>query len=185
MLTLPPVVALSGAAGAGKSTAAEILIGRHGYTRVKMAGPLKAMLRAIGLGDAEIEGDRKEVPCKLLMGATPRYAMIELGCAWGRERIHPDLWTHLWAHQACAVREAGGRVVCDDCRFLNEAAAVRELGGIVLRLRRPAVEGKITHASEAHAFTPDLHVWNEENCPSALAAELEGALRLLVTKRPA
>ncbi|WP_060851436.1 hypothetical protein [Methylobacterium aquaticum] len=160
MLHLPPVVALSGAAGAGKSTAADHLIASHGYTRLKFAGPLKAMLRAIGLTDAHIEGELKEVPCDLLGGATPRAAMIGLGATWGRELIHPDLWVMLWRRQAEAALAAGARIVVDDTRYPNEAAAARALGGIVLRLRRPAVEGRIAHASEAHAFAPDHEILN-------------------------
>ena len=41
--------------------------------------------------------------------------------------------------------------VFDDCRFLNEAKAIKEWGGLVVRLDRPqagAVGGVIGHASE-------------------------------------
>lgn len=144
---LPKVVALTGRAGSGKSTLADYLIERHGYVRVKFAGPLKAMMRAIGLSDAHIEGELKELPCPLLQGKTPRYAMQTIGTEWGRDIIGPEFWTGLWADVANDVLDNGGRVVCDDCRFDNEADTVRRFGGVVIELQgRGGIGGG--HASE-------------------------------------
>lgn len=145
---LPKVVALTGLAGSGKSTLADYLVARHGYTRVKFAGPLKAMARAIGLGEAHIEGDLKEVPCALLQGRTPRYFMQVCGTELGRNLIGENFWTGLWSATANDVLDNGGRVVCDDCRFDNEADTVRQFGGVVIQLQgRGGIAG--THASEA------------------------------------
>ncbi len=144
---LPKVVALTGQAGSGKSTLADYLIERHGYVRVKFAGPLKSMCRAIGLGDAHIEGDLKEVPCAILQGKTPRFFMQQLGTQFGRDIIGEDFWTGLWSATANDVLNHGGRVVCDDCRFDNEADVVRQVGGVVIQLQgRGGIAGG--HASE-------------------------------------
>lgn len=157
----PKLVALTGLAGCGKSTAADYLIRAHGFVRVKFSGPLKDMLRAIGLTDRHIEGDLKEEPCALLCGQTPRYAMQTLGTEWGRDTIDPALWQHLWHERAADVLDQGGRVVVDDCRFPNEAGAVRALGGTVVLL-----EGRATgiatssHSSEAGAGEPDYTMSN-------------------------
>jgi hypothetical protein len=83
-MTAARLIALTGYAGSGKSTLADILACEHGFTVVKFAGPLKAMLRALGLDEREIEGDLKEQPCQLLAGHTPRRAMQTLGTEWGR-----------------------------------------------------------------------------------------------------
>lgn len=145
---LPSVVALTGLAGSGKSTLADYLIERHGYIRVKFAGPLKAMARAIGLSDAHIEGALKEVPCPLLQGKTPRFFMQQLGTQFGRDIIGPDFWTGLWERTANDVLDNGGRVITDDCRFDNEADVVRQFGGVVIQLQgRGGIAG--SHASEA------------------------------------
>jgi hypothetical protein len=144
---LPNVVALTGVAGSGKSTLAAYLIERHGYVRVKFAGPLKSMCRALGLSDDHIEGPLKELPTPILQGRTPRYAMQTLGTEWGRS-MSQDLWTGLWQRTANDVLDNGGRVVCDDCRFDNEADTVRALGGVVIQLQgRGGIVG--SHASEA------------------------------------
>lgn len=137
MKDLPNVIALVGNAGAGKSTVAEYLTKVHNYHVVKFAGPLKTMLRAIGLDDEEIEGSRKEVPCDLLCGKTPRHAMVTLGTEWGRDHIGADFWSGLWEDAVCRVLDGGGRVVVDDCRFPNEMEIVLALGGIAWHIVRP------------------------------------------------
>lgn len=145
---LPKVVALTGLAGSGKSTLADYLIARHGYVRVKFAGPLKAMMAAIGLSNDHIEGKLKELPTPLLQGKTPRFAMQTIGTEWGRDTIGPNFWTGLWARTANDVLDNGGRVIVDDCRFDNEAETVRALGGMVIQLTgRGGIAG--THQSEA------------------------------------
>ncbi|MBB5414081.1 deoxynucleotide monophosphate kinase family protein [Paraburkholderia atlantica] len=137
----PQVIALVGNAGAGKSTVADYLIAEHGYHRVKFAGPLKNMLRAIGLDDEEIEGSRKEQPCELLCGKTPRHAMVTLGTEWGRDLIGPEFWTGLWEEEVCAHLNSGLSVVVDDCRFPNELEAVKRRRGEAWHIVRPAHGG--------------------------------------------
>lgn len=160
------IIALSGRAGCGKSTAAAYLAERHGFARVRFAGPLKAMLRAyfeaIGLSpaaiEALIEGERKEKPSPVLAGRSPRYAMQHLGTAWGRDLMGPDFWTSAWEEAVVRAFEGGALgIVAEDCRFENEAAAVRGLGGSVLRIERPglaAIEGgHVSEAGIADAYT--------------------------------
>lgn len=171
---LPTVIAFTGKAGAGKSTAAAYLVRRHGYTRVRFAAPLKQMMRALGLDDAEIEGHLKETPSPVLQGKTPRHAMQTLGSDWGRDCIGPNFWIDLWGAEAARVIRAGGRVVCDDCRFPNEAAAVRALGGRVVAIGgRGGISG--AHISEAGSGPPDGTVWNA-GTPGDLERGLDLAL---------
>lgn len=154
----PKVVAFTGPAGSGKSTAADHLVGL-GYVRVKFAGPLKAMMRAIGLTDDHIEGALKELPTPLLAGRTPRLAMQTLGTEWGRDIIGPNFWTGLWWRTVSDVLDNGGRVVTDDCRFANEAEVVRGVGGRIIRLEgRGGIAGG--HSSERQAFKADVVVKN-------------------------
>jgi len=156
----PSVIALSGPAGSGKSTAATYLVVQHGFVRVKFAAPLKAMLAALGFGEPEIEGDLKERPHPLLAGKTPRHAMQTLGTEWGRNCIGPDFWVGLWERTVCDVLDHGGRVVVDDCRFENEADCVRRLGGQIVRLTgRGGIAG--AHASEAMTWQPDALAAND------------------------
>lgn len=145
---LPPVIALTGLAGSGKSTASKYLVEKHGYQLVKFAGPLKDMLQAIGLSEGHIEGAHKETELAMLSGHTPRHAMQTLGTEWGRKCMGEDFWTNLWRSRVDGVLAFGGRVVVDDCRFPNEADEVRKLGGVVWRIvGRGGIAG--SHESEA------------------------------------
>ncbi|WP_421461330.1 deoxynucleotide monophosphate kinase [Agrobacterium tumefaciens] len=156
---LPPVIALTGLAGSGKSTASKHLIEKHGYKLVKFAGPLKDMLRAIGLSEAQIEGELKETPCEWLQGKTPRHAMQTLGTQWGRACIGPSFWIELWVRRVNLIIAEGGRVVVDDCRFPNEANEVRKLGGVVWRIvGRGGIAG--SHESEAGCGGADVQIHN-------------------------
>ncbi|RVO55119.1 deoxynucleotide monophosphate kinase [Sinorhizobium meliloti] len=156
----PRLVALTGAAGSGKSTATRFLVERHGYTLVKFAGPLKDMLRAIGFSEAHIEGELKEQPDAMLGGKTPRFAMQTLGAEWGRSCIGDDFWVNVWRYRVLALTDFGNRVVVDDCRFPNEAGAVRQLGGMIIKLEgRGGIAGQ--HASEAGCGQHDAVVTND------------------------
>lgn len=147
------IVAFTGLAGAGKSTAAAHLTNHRGFQRVRFAGPLKAMMAALGLTQNQIEGSEKESPCALLGGKTPRWAMQSLGTEWGRDLIDSDLWIRAWQAAVTAV-PAGAPVVVDDCRFPNEAAAVSAAGGIIVRVERPGAgtPSGYQHSSETHAL---------------------------------
>lgn len=174
------LIALTGPAGSGKSTAAAALA-EQGWTRTRFAAPLKAMLAALyaeaGL-DAKavalrIEGGLKEAPCPILAGRTPRHAMQTLGTEWGREMIAPALWVRLWERRARALLDAGVRMVVEDVRFDDEADAVRSLGGLVVALERPRLAWSGAHVSEA-GVAADVAVVN-----ACAPEELARAISLL------
>ena len=147
------LIALAGLAGSGKTTAADYLVKAHGFTCISFAGPIKSMLRILGLTALEdieeaIEGGGKEKPNHLLCGKSPRFAMQTLGTEWGRGMIGPDLWVNIWTKRARIKLDHNRRIVADDCRFDNSAAAVRELGGTIIRIQgRGGVPGG--HQSES------------------------------------
>lgn len=142
------VVGLIGRKGSGKSTVADVFI-KHGYVRVKFADTLKGMLRTFGLTEEHIEGELKELPCDILCGLSPRHAMQTLGTDWARNCMHNDIWVNIWKHKLSLLPK-GSKVVVDDVRFENEAAAVQLLGGVLCSIDRPRPYGDgDTHESEA------------------------------------
>lgn len=170
------LIAFTGLAGSGKSTAAKHLVDHHGFTRIRFAGPLKDMMRALGLNEREIERDLKEKPCELLGGKTPRYAMQTVGTEWGRDLIAPDLWIRAF-NAALAKVPAGTPVVVDDCRFPNEADAIRVAGGALVRVERPgAGAGAIGHSSEAHQLPTIGTILNDDGM-SELLFRVDALLR--------
>ena len=105
-----------------------------------MAGPLKDMLRAIGLSQDQVDGSLKSKACHLLCGKTPRYAMQTIGTEWGRDLIGNDIWVHVMADRIAEYAESkvgDALVVIDDVRFPNEVALVRYCKGEIWRVTRP------------------------------------------------
>ena len=129
---------------------------------LKFAGTLKAMLYAMGLTHDMIEGHLKEEPLDMLCGRTPRWAMQSLGTDWGRKLMGEDLWVRLWQFKAQGLLDAGSKIVVDDVRFQNEARAIKEMGGVLVRVTRPGYGGG-THASETElaGISTDLQIDND------------------------
>lgn len=174
------IIGFSGRAGSGKSAAALWLVQRHGFIRVRFAGPLKAMGRAVGLTEAQVDGDLKEAACDLLCGKTPRFFMQRLGTEFGRDMIGQDFWMRAWL-EAVNRLPPSANVVADDCRFPNEAQAIRDLGGFVVRIVRPDVAKQSgSHISEMPTFEPDAEIINDDSllklCVAASAVALAPAV---------
>ncbi len=151
------LIALSGRAGSGKSTVADVLVNEAGFVRVKFASALKAMLTALyetaGFAQEEIddrlEGHLKERPCAVLGGQTPRFAMQTLGTEWGRSVISPSLWTNITRATIRANLNAGQSVVVDDLRFPNELALIEDMGGETATIVRGLGDEFTDHISES------------------------------------
>lgn len=156
----PKVIGLHGHAGVGKSLAAAYLQEAHGYTLLKFAGPLKHMARAIGLSHDHIEGPLKELPTPLLDGKSPREFMQLLGTEFGRHHLGEDFWVNRAMDNVHRILDVGGRVVLDDVRFLNEASAVHDIGGVVIEIERPGVGPVNSHSSDNIAVPSDVFILN-------------------------
>lgn len=152
------LIGFTGLRGSGKDTAAAAFID-EGWAPIKMAQPLKDMLRALlayqGLDAGQIyemlEGTEKEMQTRFLAGRSPRHAMQSIGTEWGRCLMADDIWIRVAAERC---RQFGAAVI-SDIRFQNEIAMVRSLGGKVYRIERGHAPPDL-HVSEA--MIPDLDV---------------------------
>lgn len=142
------IIGLCGLAGSGKSVVAKALVRHYGYVRRPFAYPLKCMLGQLGIPEDVLDGPSavKEQPVARFGGKSVRYALQTLGTEWGRACMGEDFWVRQWL----ASRPDYPRIVADDCRFPNEAAAIRALGGIVVRVQRDGAGSKVGagHLSE-------------------------------------
>ena len=136
------LVGFTGELGAGKDEAGRAVSMHLGHARFAFGDALKRMLQqGLGLTHEQVHGSQqqKAEPIDWLDGlVTPRRMMQTLGTEWGRDLIHPDLWvlalrreleTHLINRRLNAV--------VTDVRFENEASMIRELGGVIIHVRRP------------------------------------------------
>ncbi len=82
-----------------------------------------------------------------------------IGTEWGRDSISKTLWVDLWKNEVRSVRKTfkiDTIITTDDCRFDNEAEAVKSLGGVIVKIvsnkngeRIDTTSGIVQHKSEA------------------------------------
>lgn len=155
-MTIPRIVALSGYARSGKDTVAGVLA-RYGYARRSFADPVRDALNRL---DPLINGDGLTLSEARAGFADPmspeawdhaktrfpevRRLLQVLGTEVGRGMLGETVWADL------GTRGIGpdDLVVFTDCRFENEAEAVKRLGGEVWRVQRPGADPVNGHTSE-------------------------------------
>jgi len=140
------IIGLAGGKGCGKSSVARIMQRKFGYEILSFATPIKEMLKAMGLRDAELNDPvLKEIKLDEY-GKSPREIMQLLGSEFGRVMIADDIWVTALKRKI----QPGTKVVIDDVRFENEARFIRDGGGAVVEVRRTRLdENADTHVSEA------------------------------------
>lgn len=168
------ILGIAGRKGAGKDTLAQTLIVANGgkFELVKFADPLKNMMRAMlkagGVSPTEIEhmieGSLKEVPHKVLLGKTPRYAMQTLGTEW-RNMLGENLWINMIEQRLRSIAAGGAHgVVITDLRFAHECEFLRGLGATTVRISggRSVINAASDHPSETAIDTlpVDMEVIN-------------------------
>lgn len=140
------LIALHGLAQSGKTTAAEYLVKHWGFIPITFADPIKAMIAAMCGVTVEQLDEAKD---KMLphMDVSIREMFQTLGTDWGRNMIDEDIWVNMVSEQIAQYSD-NVDIVVTDCRFENEAALIREKGGIVAHIYRPDVP-QMDHESEA------------------------------------
>jgi energy-coupling factor transporter ATP-binding protein EcfA2 len=141
------IVVFVGRMGSGKTTLANYLADHLGYKKVSFADPIRNMLRGLGLTTEDMQ-EGKYINHPLLSGRNPRFALQTLGTEWARDIMHKNFWVNIWKYNTLNFSLGEQFVATDDCRFDNEAATVKKIGGTLIRINRDGVV-KDSHRSEA------------------------------------
>lgn len=139
---VPAVVAFSGKYGTGKDSAAAAVIEHvrqleYKVVHLKFADALKkscAIMTGLSLEDQYSEAGK----CKLIPGLDMTVARFQqLHGTVARQHLHPNVWV-IPVINVCRQSTHGIVYVISDCRFPNELDAIHAIGGVVIRLNRPA-----------------------------------------------
>lgn len=145
-----PIIGIAGRARSGKDTIAQIIQQEYRCMTYAFAEPLKAMLRAIGLDEQDLNGGRKD-ELNNDFQATPRHMMQTLGTEWGRDTINDNIWVIAAAQRIKQMHRSqpDATILITDVRFQNEADFVRK-HGFLIHVERPIqrIDGS-THRSES------------------------------------
>lgn len=140
------IIGICGLIGSGKDTIADYLQNIHQFRRESFAHTLKDAVAAIFGWDRELlEGRTKESRAwreqvdlwwaeRLGMpNLTPRWILQYWGTEVARKSFHDDMWIAALENK---LRKTRDDIVISDCRFPNEIKAIKDAGGIVIRVVR-------------------------------------------------
>ena len=153
-----PILGICGPAGSGKTSVAKHFVDRfHHQVRpvhvINFAAALKDAAETIGW-----DGEKDERGRKLLQ---------ILGTDIGRKLIDADIWVKTWMRLVYSAQyRSTCLIVADDVRFDNEAAAIREMGGRVIKLtgRAEDLGDNAGHVSEAGVSDKFVDVEINSSC---------------------
>ena len=150
------IIGLCGKKGSGKSTAAKYLTEKYGTSRVNFKDALVTeikknfnpmLLAVIDLLEREDYDGNCALTIDQLFDKKPPVIRTLMQC-YGTEVRRADnenYWKNKWI---VSTMEKGGRIVCDDVRFLNEADAVKNVGGFIIKIEREGLVSNDSHKSE-------------------------------------
>lgn len=160
VVSSPTMIALAGRLGSGKDTVLERMQALDSkYVRHSFADKLKDSACALlGMDRATMEEFKRDEDLALVwdhpdvgvIESIPPISMRTFLQRYGTESHRDIFGQSFWVDQAMGAAEAakGGFVpVFTDCRFVNEAEAIIERGGVVWRVAGPD-EDTGDHASE-------------------------------------
>jgi hypothetical protein len=140
------IIGICGFIGSGKDTIADYLVNIHEFRRESFANTLKDAVAAVfGWDRVLLEGRTKEARAwreqvdpwwakRLnIPDLTPRWVLQYWGTEVLRNHFHDDIWI---ASVENKLRKTTDDIVISDCRFPNEIKAIKNAGGIVIRVVR-------------------------------------------------
>ena len=178
------IIGICGKKFSGKSTVAGMLHNATGYPVVSFADKLKDVTCILS---GCTRDDLEDYNFKELVNVPP-YLVPYCGDAekptfraflqyFGSEvmrGVNDNIWID------CTLSNCGEDAIISDCRFPNEAKAIKERGGIVIKVVRPDAKAEDSHQSETliDEIDADYTLWNDTTLEN-LVANVDSLVRLL------
>jgi hypothetical protein len=145
-----PIIAICGAKRSGKDVIADYLVQNHNYEKIKIAQPLKNILKELfTLSDDQLESDLKDV-VDSNWNVTPRQIMQFFGTEIMQYKIQELLSTigrKFWINLLLTKLKTNKKYVISDLRFIHEYEELIKHNAFIIKVIRPDTK-QDTHCSE-------------------------------------
>ncbi len=151
------LIGITGVAKSGKDTAGQFLMVNHGYHPMALADPLKEGMAPIFGISVEIFHDQVGKASVDPNWGITRREMLTRGADALKEAFGQDLFIRRWLFSYFALRNTK-KVVVTDVRIDDEARAITELGGTIIRIKRDkaGLSGKLAEHKTEQGVSDDL-----------------------------
>jgi hypothetical protein len=161
------LIGVTGKARSGKDTVATILVEEHGFVRTAFADPLKQAAAILFDWPPELAfSDSIKEHLSPFWNMTGREIMQKFGTEAMRGTFGEDFWVKRWVTEYARLSPKHS-IVVSDVRTDTEANAIRDLGGIIVHLRRDSAGlagAEALHSSEAGIkFDKASDIWVDNN----------------------
>ena len=171
------IISLTGNMGVGKDTMADYMVAKYGFVKVSMADPFKRIAKDVyEFSDEQLWGPSSErnkddvrypradgtylsarIVTQLLGNDLSRLAYPETWIVYMKRVVEKIQAGYFYDEKKGVFQELGKKseyagIIVSSCRFQNEIEAIKEMGGIAVRLVRKAlsVEGFLTTGLQNH-----------------------------------
>lgn len=181
------LIAICGHKFSGKSTVARLLHNATGYEVVSFADKLKDVccvlsgctrkdLEDYDFKETQLVPDYLQPYCLNADKPTFRAFLQHFGTEVMRS-VNDNVWID------CTLSNCKENAIISDCRFPNEAKAVKARGGIVIKVVRPDVKALDSHQSETgmDEIDADYTLWNVTTLDD-LELNVQNIIRILRIK---
>lgn len=175
------IIGITGLRRSGKTTVSKYLQAEHGFVahnfkaaiiqemKDKFPETLDALCRHLEGANNTVDGLFEEKPRAM------RALMQNFGTDVRRAE-DPNYWVDKWSKSL-----PDDNVVVDDVRFLNEADAIRLLGGVIIRVQNPDITSGGSHVTETEQeqIDADFSLEAEMGNKIELFRQTESALEIM------
>lgn len=214
------IISVTGNMGVGKDTMADYMVEKYGFVKVSMADPFKRIAKEVyeftddqlwGPSQARNRPDERylredgtyltaRIVTQLLGTELSRLAYPETWIVYMKRVIKKIEAGYFYsekqgAHEIPGKKSEYTGIIISSCRFQNELGAIKAMGGVAVRLTRPAISvdeflkaGVGNHVSESEQLAiPDSlfdYVLEVPEGKDAFYAKIDEFINTVLVKTP-